>query len=82
MPSLSRLSAVTLSAIVGGAYYLRSEKWPFGSEKDAVRSMSVLKTAECAVNSTSLQFPDIHPSPQTKWDSNWDNVEFLNRNAF
>ncbi|VDM91549.1 unnamed protein product [Onchocerca ochengi] len=75
MPSLSRLSAVTLSAIVGGAYYLRSEKSLFSSEKDAVRSMSLLNTAECAVSSISLPFPDIHPSPRTKWDGNWDNRE-------
>lgn len=72
MPSLSRLSAVTLSVIAGGVYYPRLEKWLFGSENDALKSMCLLNTAECAEISTSLSFPCVHPVPQNKWDHNWD----------
>lgn len=71
MPSLSRLSAVTLSMIAGGVYYTRLEKWPFGSKNDALRSI-FLKTAECAETCTSSSFSSVHPSPQSKWDYNWD----------
>ncbi|VDK67143.1 unnamed protein product [Litomosoides sigmodontis] len=74
MPSLSRLSAVTLSVIAGGVYYARLEKQPFGLKNDALRNI-FLKTAECAETCTSSSFPSVHPSPQSKWDHNWDNRE-------
>ncbi|VDN93195.1 unnamed protein product [Brugia pahangi] len=75
MPSLSRLSAITLSVIAGGAYYSRLEKWLFGSENDSLRNMFLLNGAKCAEFSASLSFPSTHPSPQSKWDHNWDNRE-------
>uniref|UniRef100_A0A158Q7H9 Serine/threonine-protein phosphatase PGAM5, mitochondrial n=1 Tax=Elaeophora elaphi TaxID=1147741 RepID=A0A158Q7H9_9BILA len=84
MPSLYRLSAVTLSALAGGVYYFRSEKWPFSSENDALKSICLLNTAECAEIGTSSSYPFvhtspslpcIHPFPQSKWDHNWDNRE-------
>uniref|UniRef100_A0A1I8F0E0 Serine/threonine-protein phosphatase PGAM5, mitochondrial n=1 Tax=Wuchereria bancrofti TaxID=6293 RepID=A0A1I8F0E0_WUCBA len=75
MPSLSRLSAITLSVIAGGAYYSRLEKWLFGSENDSLRNMFLLNGAKCAEFSASLSFPSAHPSPQNKWDHNWDNRE-------
>ncbi|KAL3994905.1 Histidine phosphatase (branch 1) family protein [Acanthocheilonema viteae] len=72
MPSLSRLSAAALSVIAGGVYYSRLEKWPFGSRNDALRSMLLLNTAECAEISTSASFPYVHSFRQSKWDYNWD----------
>lgn len=72
MPSLSRLSAVTLSVIAGGVYYSRLDKWTFGSGSDTLRSMFLLNTAECAEISTALSFPSVHPVPRSKWDHNWD----------